>query len=415
MSLTCQPKPTVLQSRDVQGFTESSTTTCTKHAMRETEGSSPHQSDNEPSISVTTSTNETKSSHHDEDINEQQPLLIANTKCPDPDRFLQTPHVVDRSPEPSCQNPDRGGLDDVLQGNVTGRDGTNPNHVRQGPLGQELSGSLDPGKAVANVVHQDICHIKQDRPPETTVLHGNDGGACRAGDRERSEADAADTAAYQTQSQGQSLQRNRDPNARDVRTRAMDGIRTGVCASKPPTGGTDSAAESYVKPGGSHDRDPQSHTPRMNAEHWARGIKLAGDVDADESHIHFTCQSDLQVYFQDLVKQITKEFQVVEQSTPDQRRQRLHLLEVFCSSQSELTKQATNMGYRAKRFGFPEGDLSCPEGRRKLFQIVCQEMPKNVWYSPTCGPWSSWNNLNANRSVESFDQIHQQRVNICIS
>ena len=148
----------------------------------------------------------------------------------------------------------------------------------------------------------------------------------------------------------------------------------------------------------------------MNAEHWAQGLKLAGDVDADESHIHFTCQSELQISFQELVKQITKEFQIVVQSTTDQRRQRLHLLEVFCSSQSELTKQATNMGYRAKRFGFHEGDLSCPEGRRKLFQIVCQEMPKNVWYSPTCGPWSSWNNLNANRSVESFDQIHQQRV-----
>ncbi|CAL1146079.1 unnamed protein product [Cladocopium goreaui] len=37
-------------------------------------------------------------------------------------------------------------------------------------------------------------------------------------------------------------------------------------------------------------------------------------------------------------------------------------------------------------------------------------MPKNVWFSPTCGPWSSWNNLNAARSVEAFDQIHQQRV-----
>ena len=126
----------------------------------------------------------------------------------------------------------------------------------------------------------------------------------------------------------------------------------------------------------------------------------------------FTLQANLnfKFHFKISLKQFQKNIKSVAQSTSNKRQQRLHVLEVFCSSKSELTKQSTNMGYRAKRFGFTEGDLSCPEGRRKLFQIMCQEMPKNVWFSPTCGPWSSWNNLNAARSIEAFDQIHQQRV-----
>ena len=61
---------------------------------------------------------------------------------------------------------------------------------------------------------------------------------------------ATNAAAPQAQSQRQSIQSNGDSDARDVRGRTMDGIRTGVCAAKPPTGGAHSAAGSHVKSGG---------------------------------------------------------------------------------------------------------------------------------------------------------------------
>eukprot|EP00435_Cladocopium_sp_Y103_P071350 s168_g37.t1 len=35
--------------------------------------------------------------------------------------------------------------------------------------------------------------------------------------------------------------------------------------------------------------------------------------------------------------------------------------------------------------------------------------PENIWFSPTCGPWSSWSNLNGNKSLEGFDMIQRQR------
>ena len=88
---------------------------------------------------------------------------------------------------------------------------------------------------------------------------------------------------------------------------------------------------------------------------------------------------------------------------------------MFCGPQSELTHQAKNLGYRAERFGFQQGDLSTVEGREKLFQVIVQRQPQNLWFSPTCGPWSAWNNLNAAKSVSSFDSIHSSAATALVS
>jgi hypothetical protein len=53
----------------------------------------------------------------------------------------------------------------------------------------------------------------------------------------------------------------------------------------------------------------------VSAEHWAQGIKLAGDIDADESHVYFSSQSELQVSFQNLIKTMSEEYQSVAQCT----------------------------------------------------------------------------------------------------
>ena len=82
---------------------------------------------------------------------------------------------------------------------------------------------------------------------------------------------------------------------------------------------------------------------------------------------------------------------------------------MFCDSNSELTKQAQNLGYSAQRHSMEQGDLATQEGRHSLFQKVIALQPKKIWISPTCGPWSSWSNLNAQKSLEGLDMIHRQR------
>ena len=88
---------------------------------------------------------------------------------------------------------------------------------------------------------------------------------------------------------------------------------------------------------------------------------------------------------------------------------RLDLLEIMCSDESELTKQAAAMGYRAKRFGWSEGDLQTKAGRRKLFQILALQNPDYVWYSPVCGAWSKWSNLNTGKSLQDFQDVTCKR------
>ena len=48
----------------------------------------------------------------------------------------------------------------------------------------------------------------------------------------------------------------------------------------------------------------------------------------------------------------------------------------------------------------------------KLFDQVCRHRPKNIWYSPTCGPWSSWSNFNASRSTYHHELYQQIRLDM---
>ena len=148
----------------------------------------------------------------------------------------------------------------------------------------------------------------------------------------------------------------------------------------------------------------------MSDSLWALGLQNAGDLDSDDVCCSATQVSQYQKQFQELVQQLSKEFQNAFKLTEKRQGSQLQVLEVFCGPQSELTHQAKNLGYRAERFGFQQGDLSTVEGREKLFQVIVQRQPQNLWFSPTCGPWSAWNNLNAAKSVSSFDSIHRQRL-----
>ena len=128
--------------------------------------------------------------------------------------------------------------------------------------------------------------------------------------------------------------------------------------------------------------------------------------DWNES-IHTTVHSET-VAFWKLVEEITVECQeVLHQTKP--MGSPWTVGEVMCSSNSPITQQVLRCGHSAFRFGLEQGDLATSTGRSELFRMIARHRPRHLWYSPTCGPWSSWSQLNASRSLYHQEQYRQLR------
>ena len=127
-------------------------------------------------------------------------------------------------------------------------------------------------------------------------------------------------------------------------------------------------------------------------------------ADADHKGFHSRCKR--------LIQQFETELQTAIHQVRSERMTApsIDLLEVMCSAQSELVRQAQHTGHRAQRFGLAEGDLSTKAGRQKLFQILVRHRPKNLWYSPVCGPWGSWSHLNMGKSLQGYQDVMDKRT-----
>jgi len=75
------------------------------------------------------------------------------------------------------------------------------------------------------------------------------------------------------------------------------------------------------------------------------------------------------------------------------------LLEIYCSSDSQLTKQCLRQGGRAIRFGLKQGDLQYRDNRHKLYDMIYHYRPRDIWMSPACKAWNKWSVFNASRSI----------------
>ena len=88
---------------------------------------------------------------------------------------------------------------------------------------------------------------------------------------------------------------------------------------------------------------------------------------------------------------------------------RCDIMETYCSSDSQHTKQhtkkATRLGQRGIRFGLSQGDLSNSDGRRKLYEYLIKYQPRDVWMSPSCKAWRRWNQFNASKSAEAGRKV----------
>ena len=189
--------------------------------------------------------------------------------------------------------------------------------------------------------------------------------------------------------------------------------RTSGRTHGPHAPGPPSTWKSNDLHGERHAGDPQSRS-------WSECQSRTGSLS--ESDVHdllvsndFVFQSDStgQSYskiIQKQVKQFQKEHLDVFKSQREAiRHRRLDLLEVMCSSSSELTNQMMHLGGSAMRFGMSEGDLSTHTGRAKLFEIICKYRPKHLWFSPECGPWCLWSNLNMNKSLQLQEKVLEKR------
>ena len=85
------------------------------------------------------------------------------------------------------------------------------------------------------------------------------------------------------------------------------------------------------------------------------------------------------------------------------------VLEVYCSHNSQLTKQADAMDLSAIRFGRSNGDLSTVLGRYRLYETLAKKLPRNIWLSPKCKPWCKWNVFNMTRDPDLATRIIAER------
>ena len=150
-------------------------------------------------------------------------------------------------------------------------------------------------------------------------------------------------------------------------------------------------------------------TPRLEAVKPEESLFLAGDIDAEEPEAPIDVSGHDMALVYRLVSQYTQELVEVGKHYP-RTRERAFLFEVFCGSNSNLTRQCHVAGRCAQRFHRERGDLDTVSGRFDLFYELNQHQPDHVWYAPTCTVWSGWSALNGSRSLAAHMNLQQQRV-----
>ena len=215
--------------------------------------------------------------------------------------------------------------------------------------------------------------------------------------------------------------------------RARDASRVGTAAtSRRPDGDRDSSRCSELARSDDRDGRHASTSVGSSAAEGSRSqfrkavdvtedstliwnsLLAAGDPDAEECLINTDnskLSPDRQRFVQTLLKVEKEYLRICEKFQTQQHRssKRVDLFEVFCSSTSRLTQQVIGLGGQAHRYFKEQTDLMTAEGRAVLFQDLLERDPEHVWFSPECGPWSAWSNLNQSKSLHCWNTIQNKR------
>ena len=135
------------------------------------------------------------------------------------------------------------------------------------------------------------------------------------------------------------------------------------------------------------------------------------EVDVDYEFLSTHESQNYHKECQRLIRKITQELEqvIAESQIYPKKRTHLDILEIMCSEDSEITKQANQLGARAARFGLAQGDLREVPDRKRLFRTLVYQKPQSLWYSPVCAPWCSWSKYNCSKSPELQNKIMNQR------
>ena len=178
-------------------------------------------------------------------------------------------------------------------------------------------------------------------------------------------------------------------------------------------------AATYAEHGECHDTDHASSGEPSQCSAGARDHSLRPRLSEDWSAEINTMISQDNQKLKQLIQSFETELQQASQSNQPIGKP-CALVEVFCSANSPLTHQMQQQHETAYRFGYAQGDLATSEGRFRLFGLIARHRPLDIWVSPDCGPWSSWSQLNASRSMEHqhhYEQVRKEllyQIAICI-
>ena len=293
--------------------------------------------------------------------------------------------------------------------------------IREDTLRQDIPGNVSQRTQVGVLDAQDIRGVTEAGTSEVLPLHSDRG-------ERRDTADlgiprSTTTTAIDGQSQGKtpcssSISEHPDRDRDAPPGNAGSGPRHlvhGIYGTKSTARDDQCSAGKNGRHGERDDGDFEPHPPVLSSETQAFGLMVAGDPDhgVDDVHNHTTRIHTLQDKYNKLVIQISTELENHKHNRNHQyhnmRYPKIDTLEIFCSHDSELTRLCNQLGHKAERFGLSQGDLATAEGRSKLFDVILKHEPRDVWYSPVCGPWSPWNVFNENQSMELYHKINKQR------
>ena len=343
----------------------------------------------------------------------------------------------------SCPSSDAGSRRGVSESPDLGAAESHSNVVWQGSCGKESRDNMEGSSRLDQVVFQPLQNKPQDRAQEDDPVHPTTHRRGRkSGPSSLSSPSGVSQAKEHAEvicSQGKVPAGTSQPLA-DCRRigdgRADDGAslghhrddrsprRSSSHSQSPPGSRKCHAAGdcSDLRAGTELQRESGTCPSRNCSDRFARSM---GTVEDHETHCDWSLQAGEidqfcetipnkeKEHFWNLVNRMEKEIDHLSKIVKPSGKQ-IDLLEVFCSEQSALSDQVQKLGGTAHRFGRAQGDLDTTEGRKALFVQLLKHRPKNVWMSPTCGPWCKWSQFNSLRSLSAFDSIQQQRFSMLI-
>ena len=324
-------------------------------------------------------------------------------------------NVDDRSCQPLCSSPDqrdsptgRSQVSSHEHGTVAASD----NQVRNCQARTDLSPSDSGRSQVLHLVSQDLVSEQEVRAQGVPALHANVDRAQGAGSL------GPDTSIIPSiDAQGPSSPSSRDPHRAPGSSGRGRAIRTMGGLEQP----VQCRAEQPSAPGATGDHHGRSCEPAPCSDSPAR--KLASP---SEAFFLDKCIQEVNQYLSNMIvpdedyllnaqksnwvlKEMEQYFQEHGSDLWASQVPGIDLLEVYCSSESQLTHQSLKQNLRAMRFGLREGDLRYFEGRCKLYDILIKYRPRSIWLSPKCKAWCKWNQFNAARSPISAEKVQRAR------